>query len=105
MQGNLTTSPGGLRPRGLEALGCWQLRAAAKLARSGRAGSRQGYLQKFRVTHVTANEVDTALGAPSSEVGQRLLALMEDQWFDRKSVKVTAKDLGVPLTAFANAEG
>jgi ATP-dependent DNA helicase RecG len=54
---------------------------------------------------VTANEVDAALSAPTSEIGSRLLALREDQWFDRKSAQIAAKDLGAPLTAFANAEG
>lgn len=54
---------------------------------------------------MTANEVDAALVAPPAEVGHRLLQLTEDQWFDRKSARVAAKDLGVPLTGFANAEG
>jgi len=34
-----------------------------------------------------------------------LLALAEDQWFDRKSARIAPRDLGPPLTAFANAEG
>ena len=34
-----------------------------------------------------------------------LLSLDEDQWFDRKSGRVAAKDLARPLVAFANAEG
>ncbi|MQA32833.1 ATP-binding protein [Modestobacter roseus] len=54
---------------------------------------------------MTANEVDAALSAPRAEVGKRLLGLIEDQWFDRKSIKLAAKDVAVPLTAFANAEG
>jgi ATP-dependent DNA helicase RecG len=54
---------------------------------------------------MAANEVDAALAAPPAEVGQRLLHLVEDQWFDRKSVRAAAKDLAVPLTAFSNAEG
>jgi ATP-dependent DNA helicase RecG len=54
---------------------------------------------------MSANEVDAALAAPAAEVGPRLLALGEDQWFDRKSAQIAAKDLGPPLIAFANAEG
>jgi len=34
-----------------------------------------------------------------------LTTLPEDQWFDRKSGRINAKDLAVPLVAFANAEG
>jgi ATP-dependent DNA helicase RecG len=54
---------------------------------------------------VTANEVDTALAAEPADVGVALLGIREDQWFDRKSVRTAAKDLGKPLIAFANAEG
>ncbi len=54
---------------------------------------------------MTANQVDAALAADRSDVGRRLLALPEDQWFDRKSIRVRAQDLDRPLTAFANAEG
>lgn len=54
---------------------------------------------------MTANQVDAALAADRAEVGRRLLALPEDQWFDRKSIRVRAQDLDRPLTAFANAEG
>ncbi|MFT3971149.1 MAG: ATP-binding protein [Micropruina sp.] len=45
------------------------------------------------------------LAADRSDVGRRLLSLPEDQWFDRKSIRVRAQDLDRPLTAFANAEG
>lgn len=34
-----------------------------------------------------------------------LLNRTEDQWFDRKSGRIAAKDLAKPLVAFANAEG
>ncbi len=54
---------------------------------------------------MTANEVDRALAAPPAGVGQRLLSLVEDQWFDRKSIRLAPKDLGAPLVAFSNAEG
>jgi ATP-dependent DNA helicase RecG len=54
---------------------------------------------------VTANQVDAALDLPASEVGPRMLSLVEDQWFDRKSARIAPKDRAAPLVAFANAEG
>lgn len=50
-------------------------------------------------------DVDRALAADRAEVAARILALPEDQWFDRKSIRVQAKDLGPAMVAFANAEG
>lgn len=49
--------------------------------------------------------VDSALQGPPSEVGGRLLVVPEDQWFDRKSARIKARDLANTLIAFANAEG
>lgn len=54
---------------------------------------------------MTAKQIDQALAAPSIEVGRLLLAASEDQWFDRKSARVAAKDLAIPLVALANSEG
>ncbi|MCJ1714993.1 ATP-binding protein [Curtobacterium sp. VKM Ac-2922] len=54
---------------------------------------------------MTALDVDKALAAPIEEVGPRLCTLREDQWFDRKSIRIAAKDLAEHLVAFANAEG
>jgi schlafen family protein len=54
---------------------------------------------------MTAYRVEEALEAPEEDRGERLLALEEDQWFDRKSARIVAKNLGAPLVAFANAEG
>ena len=54
---------------------------------------------------MTVDRLAAALGLPAREAGSALLALPEDQWFERKSVRLSAKDLGPPLTAFANAEG
>ena len=59
----------------------------------------------FAWSVMVVNQVDAALARPAGETGTALLALPEDQWFDRKSVRVSPKDLGPPLTAFANAEG
>jgi ATP-dependent DNA helicase RecG len=54
---------------------------------------------------VTANEVDAALARGVKDVGAALVALREDQWFDRKGAQIAAKDLAPTLVAFANAEG
>jgi ATP-dependent DNA helicase RecG len=54
---------------------------------------------------VTASEVDAALTLGPSQVGEALLALAEDQWYERKGTQVAAKDLAVPIVALANAEG
>lgn len=49
--------------------------------------------------------MDSALQEAPSEVGRRLLAVAEDQWFDRKSARIRPRDLANALIAFANAEG
>lgn len=54
---------------------------------------------------MSSNAVDRALNDSIQETGKQLLALREDQWFERKSVRVAPKDLAVTLAAFANAEG
>lgn len=51
------------------------------------------------------NDVDHALRLPHDQLGEALMALPENQWFDRKSGRVRAKDLAIALVAFANAEG
>lgn len=54
---------------------------------------------------MSTNEVDRALGSGHANVGQRLLAIPEDQWFERKSSRIAAKDFAIALVALANAEG
>jgi ATP-dependent DNA helicase RecG len=49
--------------------------------------------------------VEQALKAPVQERGSRLLAITEDQWFDRKSARVAPKDLANDLIGMANADG
>jgi ATP-dependent DNA helicase RecG len=48
---------------------------------------------------------EQALALPVPERGTALLALSEDQWFDRKSNRTSAQDLANVLIGFANAEG
>jgi ATP-dependent DNA helicase RecG len=49
--------------------------------------------------------VEKALGADKAEVGPALLALPEDQWFERKSSRIRPADLANTLISLANAEG
>ncbi|GAA0603068.1 putative DNA binding domain-containing protein [Sporichthya brevicatena] len=49
--------------------------------------------------------VEQALAQPVSDRGRALLQAREDQWFERKSARVTARDLADAMIAFANAEG
>lgn len=62
-------------------------------------------LQHCYSTSVYAAEVDHALAQPIEEAVDLLLALPEGQWFERKSGRVSARDLAAPLVALANAEG
>lgn len=48
---------------------------------------------------------EQALALPAAERGPALLALREDQWFERKSNRVSGPDLANTLIGFANAEG
>lgn len=49
--------------------------------------------------------VAQALGAASGETAALLLALTEDQWFDRKSIRIAPRDLAKTEIAMANADG
>jgi ATP-dependent DNA helicase RecG len=49
--------------------------------------------------------VGHALAAPITRRGELLAALAEDQWYDRKSVKISPRGLAESLVAFANADG
>lgn len=48
---------------------------------------------------------EQALALTAQERGPMLIALREDQWFDRKSIRISARDLADALIALANAEG
>lgn len=49
--------------------------------------------------------VGQALNSPPEQVGPALLDLVEDQWFDRKSARVGARELADALIGFGNADG
>lgn len=50
-------------------------------------------------------DVERALLLPPQDVGAALLAVHEDQWFDRKSTRVKARAVADALIGFANADG
>lgn len=52
-----------------------------------------------------SREVDRVLALPEPEVAEALVGLRENQWYERKSGRVSPRDLAVPLVAMANAEG
>lgn len=52
-----------------------------------------------------AGAIYAALAAESAQRAERLLALPESQWFDRKSVRIDPKKLAESIVAFANADG
>lgn len=54
---------------------------------------------------MATNDVDRALHAGLAGVGDAVIALDEDQWFERKSARISPRDLAVTISAFANAEG
>ncbi|AMS06012.1 transcriptional regulator [Acidipropionibacterium acidipropionici] len=54
---------------------------------------------------MTSVDIDRALALDAGEALAELLRLPEGQWLERKSGRIGAKELAVPLVAMANAEG
>jgi ATP-dependent DNA helicase RecG len=54
---------------------------------------------------MSSGQVERALRAPEEEVASALLAAPEDQWFDRKSARIAARELANGLIAMANPDG
>src|SRR5437879_13101031 len=50
-------------------------------------------------------EVQQALDLPTPDRGPALIGAREDQWFERKSARITPRELADCLIGFANAEG
>lgn len=50
-------------------------------------------------------QVDFCLNLPTGERASGLLSIREDQWYERKSARVSPRDFVKAVTAFANAEG
>jgi len=51
------------------------------------------------------DEVDALLELPIGERGQRLARAPENQWFERKSIRIAPKDFAKAIIGMANAEG
>jgi len=51
------------------------------------------------------DRVEAALRLPGEDTAAILTALPESQWFERKSARIAARDMAIPLVAMANAEG
>ncbi|MDR1768260.1 MAG: putative DNA binding domain-containing protein [Propionibacteriaceae bacterium] len=49
--------------------------------------------------------IEEVLRLPAEQAVESLLSLPESQWYDRKSARVSPRDLAVALVAMANAEG
>jgi len=54
---------------------------------------------------MTSAVVDAALALAPDLLESALARVPEDQWFERKSARVSPRDLAVPLVAMANADG
>lgn len=54
---------------------------------------------------MSSNRVDACLSRDESSRAEALLQLREDQWFERKSIRVAPRDFAKTLVGFANAEG
>ncbi|HUS60672.1 MAG TPA: ATP-binding protein [Acidimicrobiales bacterium] len=54
---------------------------------------------------MSTGAAEQALALPLPERGPALLALREDQWFERKSSRIAPRDLAEAIVGFANAEG
>ncbi len=50
-------------------------------------------------------DVEFALRAPTDEIGPLLAHIPEDQWFERKSTRIAARDLADSLIGLGNADG
>ena len=54
---------------------------------------------------MTSAVVDAALALAPDLLESARSRAPEDQWFERKSARVSPRDLAVPLVAMANADG
>lgn len=54
---------------------------------------------------MSTTRVESALAAPPSKIGRALAELPEDQWFERKSSRIAARELANSLIGMGNADG
>lgn len=50
-------------------------------------------------------ELDRALAAPADQILDALLRMPEGQWYERKSARISPRELAIPMIAMGNAEG
>lgn len=62
-------------------------------------------VEKCYSSCVHPGDVDRVLALPAHQAVEQLVDLHESQWFERKSGRISPRDLAVPLVAMANAEG
>lgn len=63
------------------------------------------YCNNVTVGVMFPGDIDRVLALPADEAVAQLIDLPENQWFERKSGRISARDLAVPMVAMANAEG
>ena len=51
------------------------------------------------------DDIDALLNLPINERGERLAQTQENQWFERKSIRVDQKSFAKAIIGMANAEG
>ena len=51
------------------------------------------------------DDVDELLNLPINERGERLARIPENQWFERKSIRVDQRNFAKAIIGMANAEG
>lgn len=54
---------------------------------------------------MSSAEVEAALRSSPEHRANKLLALKEDQWYEKKSSRIAARALAQSLVAMANADG
>lgn len=79
-------------------------RGLARDRMSGRLATRR-YSKHVRVAAMSVLTLATLRSLSPSQRAEVLVSRPEDQWFDRKSARVHARDIAATLIGFANAEG
>lgn len=77
----------------------------AALGRPSTGSATRTYCKHCYSSWVQRSSVGKALRATPEELAAAIIAVPEDQWFDRKSVREQPQGLAITEIAFANAEG
>lgn len=54
---------------------------------------------------MSGNDATSILDQDPEQIGDALASLVEDQWFERKSARIGARELGAAIAGLANADG